>query len=278
MRHLFTFLISLFCLTLLISCAKQSADLILTNGEIYTMEESQPWAATVVITGNKITAVLEKNESYKSFQGKNTRLIDLQGKFVVPGFIDGHVHFNRAGALINDANLMKVADDEGLRAEIQRVVNILGDGEWITGGLWGAYEQWALGADKADAKMQKRWEPDRWMIDDISDQNPCLLCNFDYQLFLANTAALKAAEIENARLEGMKLDADGNPTGLIYRGSPALEKIRSVIKEKSHSRILNENRAALKHLRECGIVEIHDIATPEQIKRFIELQLSLIHI
>ena len=60
------------------------------------MEESQPWAATIVISGNKITAVLNEGESYKTFQGTNTRLIDLKGKFVVPGFIDGHVHFNNA--------------------------------------------------------------------------------------------------------------------------------------------------------------------------------------
>jgi len=215
MRQLFTILMCLFCLALLASCAKQPADLILINGEIYIMEQDQSWASTVVITGNKITAVLDKDENYKSFQGKNTRLIDLQGKFVVPGFIDGHVHFNRAGALINDANLMKVADNEGLREEIQRVVNILEDGEWITGGLWGAYEQWGLGAEKADTKLQKRWEPERWVIDDISSENPCLLCNFDYQLFLANTAALKAAGLEYAKLEGMKLNADGSPTGLI---------------------------------------------------------------
>jgi len=272
MRFFTIIILCVLCLAMLTSCSKKPADLILTNGEVYTMETSQPWASTVVITGNKIIAVLDRDENYETYRGQNTRVIDLEGKFVVPGFIDGHVHFNRAGELINDANLMTIFNDKGLRKEIQRVVDILDDGEWITGGLWGAYEQWALGAEKADRKRQKRWEPDRWIIDDISSKNPCLLCSFDYQLFLANSAALKAAELENMKLEGMKLDADGKPTGLIYRGSPALEKIRSVVKEKSHARLLNENRAALKHLRECGIVEIHDIAIPEQTQRFIELQ------
>jgi len=91
-------------------------------------------------------------------------------------------------------------------------------------------------------------------------------------LYLANTASLKAAGLEKTKLEGMKLDANGETTGLIFKDSPAHEKIRSVIKKKSHDRILNENRAALKRLRESGIVEIHDIAVPEQTKRFIELQ------
>jgi predicted amidohydrolase YtcJ len=70
----------------------------------------------------------------------------------------------------------------------------------------------------------------------------------------------------------MQLNADGAPTGLIYRDSPALGRLRTVQKPKSHERLLNENRAALKALREAGIVEIHDIATPEQTDRFVELQ------
>jgi predicted amidohydrolase YtcJ len=235
------------------------------------MESDQPWASTVVITGDKITAVLDEGEEIESYTGPNTRIIDLTGKFVVPGFIDGHVHFNGAGALINDANLMNVSDDEGLKREMQRVVDILNDGEWITGGLWGAYEQWALGADKADGRRRGRWEPDRWTIDDITKNNPCLLYSFDYKLFLTNTAALKAAGLEEASLEGMKRDWRGRPTGLITRDSPALEKIRSVVKEKSHERMMNENRVALKALAEAGIVEVQDIAKPDQTERFVEL-------
>ncbi|UCE04443.1 MAG: amidohydrolase [bacterium] len=272
MRYSGMTVLILFCLIMFTACAKKPADLILTNAEVYTIEQDQPWASTVVITGNKITAVLDKDESYESYQGQTTRVIDLQGKFVVPGFIDAHVHFNSAGALINDANLLKIADDTGLRKEMQRVVDILDDGEWISGGLWGAYEQWALGAAGSGAKIQNRWKPNRWTIDDITSHNPCLLSSYDRQLFLANTAALKAAGLENEKLKGMEVDQAGRTSGLIHRGSPALDKIRAVIKPKSHQRLLNENRAALKHLRECGIVEIHDIARPDQIQQLIELQ------
>ena len=62
------------------------ADLILINGEVYTMEEDQPWASAVVITGNTITAVIDNNESADAYRDENTRVIDLKGKFVVPGF------------------------------------------------------------------------------------------------------------------------------------------------------------------------------------------------
>ncbi len=248
------------------------ADLVLINGEVYTMEPEHPWANTIVITGNKITTVFDNPEDAKQYIGSKTRVIDLKGKFVLPGFIDAHVHFNNAGALINDANLLTVSDDEGLRKELKRVTSILDEGEWITGGLWGAYEKWELGAEKVGVKKEKRWEPDRWKIDDITSRNPCFLNSFDGELFLANTLALKIAGLENSNLPGMKLDKKGRPTGLIYKNSPAIEKIRSMIKKKSHARLLNENRAALKKLAESGIVEIHDIATPDQIERFIELQ------
>jgi len=174
--------------------------------------------------------------------------------------------------LINDANLLAVADEEGLKKEIQRVVDILDDGEWITGGLWGAYEQWALGASETSGEAGGRWEPDRWMIDELTEKNPCFLYNFDRTMSLANSAALAKAGIEEADIEGMQLDAEGTPTGLIFSRSHAIEAIRKVIEPKSHERLLDENRAALKWLRECGIVEIHDIAVPDQTKRFVELQ------
>lgn len=248
------------------------ADIILTNADVYTMAPHHPTASTVVITGNKITAVLDKQGQIKPYKGPNTRIIDLKGKFVVPGFIDGHVHFNNAGALINDANLMKVADDDGLKKEMKRVVAILENGEWITGGLWGAYEQWALAADKAGKKKNQRWEPHRKTIDHITKTNPCLLNNFTRELYLANTVALKAAGLASNSVKGMKLDEAGRPTGLIYKGSPAIDKIKEVIKKKSPQRLMQENRAALERLAECGIVEIHDIAKPDQTERFIRLQ------
>jgi predicted amidohydrolase YtcJ len=249
------------------------ADMVILNGEIFTADLENPSAEALIINGNKITAVLNEKRKANKYIGEETKVIDLKGKFVTPGIIDGHVHFNNAGALINDANLMTVADEEGLRKEISRVVESLDEGEWITQGLWGAYEQWALGdaGDKVSGKKE-HWNPNKSMIDDLTPSNPCFLCRFDYKVWLANTAALKAAGLENAKLEGMDIGPDGKPTGIIDRPSPAFERLLKARKPKSHKRLLDENRAALRALREAGIVEIHDIATPDQTERFVELQ------
>ncbi|TET71767.1 MAG: amidohydrolase [Candidatus Aminicenantes bacterium] len=253
--------------------AKIPADLVLLNGDIYTVNPDYPVAKALVITGNKITAVFKKDKDAKKYIGEQTTVIDLKGKFVTPGIIDGHVHFNRAGVLINDANLMTVSDEEGLKKEISRVAELLDDGEWITEGLWGAYEQWALGdAGEETTEEKETWRPNRYMIDDLTPNNPTFICRFDYKEWLANTSALKAAGLEKAKLDGMEIGADGRPTGIIFRPSPAFESLSKARKPKSHGRLLDENRAALRALREAGIVEVHDIAVPVQTQRFIELQ------
>jgi predicted amidohydrolase YtcJ len=265
-----------------IQCAKQEppvvetvppADLILTKGIIYTMNPEMPQGEALVITGNTITAVCAAAQEAEKYIGPETRTIDLQGAFVTPGIIDGHIHFNRSGELINDANLMTVSDEEGLRNEISRLAEILDDEEWITAGLWGAYEQWALGdSGEESGKSRKRWRPHRDMIDELSPNNPCFLCRFDYQEWLANTAALKEAGMDGKIINGMVIDRAGRPTGIIMRPSPAYDLMKKAVKPKSHKRLLDENRAALKALREAGIVEVHDIDKPDQTERFIELQ------
>jgi len=249
------------------------ADLVLLNGDVYTVNPDNPEASALVIKGNTIEAVCQKDRKAKRYIGEGTKVIDLKGSFVVPGIIDAHVHFNRAGEMINDANLMTVSDGLGLREEISRVVEILEEGEWITGGLWGAYEEWALG-DSGEKEEDKKepWKPDRWMIDDLTPDHPCFLCRYDYKVWLANTAALKAAGLEGARMVGMEIGEDGQPTGIINQPSPAFDRMVRARKPKSHKRLLDENRVALKALKEAGVVEIHDIATPEQTQRFIELQ------
>jgi predicted amidohydrolase YtcJ len=261
-------------LLFLTSCARPDpASLVLLNAAVYTVDPALPEARAVVIHGDTITAVCKTDSWAKRFIGKETRVVDLGGKLVLPGFVDAHVHFASAGALLNDANLMTVADEAGLRAEIGRVVNLLDDGEWITEGMWGAYEEWALGDAGGKAKEKKApWRPNRAMIDGLTPNHPCLLNRFDDKEWLANTAALREAGLDRKRLQGMEVGKDGKATGIVFRPSPAYDALAKVRKSKSALRLLDESRAALKALREAGITEVHDISTPEQEQRFVELE------
>jgi predicted amidohydrolase YtcJ len=265
--------LSALILLVMVGCSSSGdADLVLRNAAVYTMEEAAPWASAVVIKGNQILAVLEDEGAVDEFIGPETRVVDLDGAFVLPGFIDGHVHFDGAGRLLRDANLLRVSDDDDLRAELSRVVAILPEGEWITGGNWGAYEEWAEGAAAAGAKQRGRWEPTRQTIDSITPANPVFVNSFERALYLADTAALEAAGLLDKPVDGMRLDGAGKPTGLIDRGSPAIEKLRAAVKPKSEARLLDEGRAALKRLAESGIVEVHDITGDEQMELYVKLQ------
>ena len=165
-----------------------------------------------------------------------------------------------------------------LRAEITRILPNIPDGEWITRGLWGAYEAWGAGAASVGAdngaNFTDRWRPNRATIDDLTPSTPVFVSSFERpaELHLANTAALSAAGLESEALEGMVLNEDGTPTGLIEKGSPAIDRIRAVVTEKSHERKLNEIRATLKRMRENGIVDVHDITHGEYADLYTELQ------
>jgi len=195
----FPFLALTLCSHLSAAANSQYADLVLTNGEVYTMEASNPWASHIALNNGTIVAVENSSEAIEKFIGPDTRAIDLKSKFVLPGFIDAHTHFNAAGRQIIDVNLLKVSNDQGLLNEIKRVSSNIAQGEWITGGLWGAYEQWADGSDKAKTAKGKRWKPTRSMIDPTTQKHPCFLWSFDRALYLANTLALKTANLENAK-------------------------------------------------------------------------------
>jgi predicted amidohydrolase YtcJ len=258
-------------------CAKKPApaDLVLLDGDVYTVDPAQPTARAIVINGNMITAVCASDRQARRYIGPKTRVFDFLGKFVLPGLIDARVRFEAAGAVLCDANLLKVSDEAGIRKEIQRVVDQLDDGEWITDGLWGASEPGAAGDRAGESKENKAsWRPNRRMIDDLTANHPCFLCRFDRKEWLANGAALAEAGLDKARLPGMEIGPDGQATGIVFPATPAYDKLKKAVKPKSEMRLLDESRTALQALREAGITEIHDVETPEQTKRFVELEKS----
>jgi len=249
----------------------RKADIILKNGNVYTMEDGLPWATGVVITGHTIKAVLASDQQAEAYIGSSTKVIDLKGNFVCPGFIDAHTHFDEFSERICDVDLMPVSEDQGLIRELKRVMTFVEEGEWITGGKWDGHRLWNEDWRKRELLKKNRWKPDRWTIDNITPNNPCLLWSWDEELYLANTAALKQAKLESVKLEGM-VYRNGKPTGLFVKGSPTIEKIKALIESKSESRILKGMRAGLKQLASEGIVEIHDITPANYEQRYVKLQ------
>jgi predicted amidohydrolase YtcJ len=237
-----------------------TADLILTGGTVWTGDEDRPLAEAVAIRDNRILAVGGASEIARH-RGAHTHTVDLGGRFVAPGFIDNHTHFNQAGALLLGANLLDVADEEGLAQRISEAVGRMPAGSWITRGDWGAYEEWEMGsAGEGERGDWEPFSPHRGVIDPVTPDHPVLINRWDRSAFLANELALEAARAD-CSWAGVEC-TDGRPTG---RLSPqAAQRIQAVIPPKTLDQQLAEARMALGDLAQFGVTTIHDNTPPNQ--------------
>jgi hypothetical protein len=198
------------------SPAQEPADLVISNARIETMDPAHEWASAVAICGESIAAVsyaapnayTVDDPVIKQWVGPQTRVIDLHGQFVMPGFNDAHVH-------IGQSALAKLAVSfKGVRslAEFQqRIRESLKDhqpGEWITGFGWDQ----TLWPDKRD--------PTRADLDAVSTDHPMFFSRVDGHVAVANSLALKLAGVsrESADPPGGHIVRDPQtkePTGLL---------------------------------------------------------------
>lgn len=247
------------------------AELILTGGRIWTGDEERPWAEAVAIRNERIMAV-GSDADVRGLAGESTRRIDLAGRFVAPGFIDNHTHFNRAGELLLGVNLLEVVDAAGLAREVERTAERLPPGAWMVGGMWGAYAEWGMsatgGEDEVPTDPTEPFNPDRALIDPVSGDNPALLWNWNQSQVLANTLALEAAGADCA-WAGVECEG-GNMTGRV--SGDAVARIRAAIPPKTMEQRLAEGRAALADMAQYGVTTFFDITPPEQVGVYHELK------
>ncbi len=258
--------------------SSRPAHIVLLNGKVWTLEEDQPVAEAVALRGQRIIKV-GSNAEIRKLITDETRVIDLGGKLVLPGFIDNHTHFASAGRLLLGLNLLDVNDPGTFRTRVAEAAARLPAGAWLVGGDWGAYGQWAQGSAGAppagpEAKAQE-FLPGKDLIDPVTSDHPALISRFDHELYLANSLALKAAGItrDTRDPEGGEIlrDAGGEPTGLL-RGTAA-KLVEAAIPPPSHEQRLAEARRALEEVRRWGVTSIHDnVADFEQLELFRELQ------
>lgn len=255
--------------------ATAAADLILRNGVFYTLEPERPRAEAVALRGDRILALGSATELSR-LEGPSTRTVDLGGAFVVPGFIDSHTHFGRAGELLLGINLLDVSDSAGLAERVAAARTRLPEDAWILGGDWGAYEEWELGSSgEGEADPGERFQPHRRMIDPITPNTPVLLSRWDRSEYLANAAALERAGIGAGTPdpEGGVIERDaetGRPTGILT--GTAVDLVRSVIPPKPFEQRVMEAKAALARLAENGVTGIHDITGSQQLRVFQHLR------
>ena len=252
-------------------------DLVFVNGRVYTADPSRPWAEAVAVAGERIAAV-GTSVDLRRLAAPKTRVIDLRGRFLGPGFNDAHVHVDATGALLTGANLLDAHERGRFVERLQAAVARLPEGSWITRGDWGAYEQWAAGSAgqpvAAGGASAGPFLPDRSYVDPVTPRHPVFVNRFDRSVYFANGLALAAAGIDEATPappggEIVK-DASGRPTGIL-RGSAA-DLVRRVVPEISLEQRLAQVRAVLREAREGGVTTLQDLTTAPQLQAYQELR------
>jgi len=267
--------IALLSLILLLSVttvhAQQPADLILHNGVVHTVDKNNSTAQAVAIKDRKFVAVGSDTDVLK-FRGPSTRVIDLRGRFVVPGFNDNHVHFASAAQFL-EFNIMRAATQDQFVARVKDVISRLPKGEWIVGGYWGAYDEWAAGS--AGNQRREPFAPDMSLVNAITSDYPMFIRKFDDSQFAANEAAFRALKLDlnNPQAPDVEFlkDSRGRPTGHMRgRGAPRL--FNSVIPRTfSRERRIQQTKNALAEIRKYGVTNVSDMSDDVQLDIYREL-------
>ena len=189
-----------------------SADLVLINGTVLTVDANDTVAQAVAVAGGKIVAV-GSTDAVRSRIGAATEVIDLRGRTATPGLIDAHVHFSEADALVS-VDLSEAASMADVLARVRARVATLKRGEWVTGRGWD------------EGKLAERRYITAADLDKVAPDNPVWLMHTTGHYGVANGYALKLSEVTKATAPPpagtIDRDAQGNVTGVMKESAMAL--------------------------------------------------------
>ena len=188
------------------SCSenKDTADLVLLNGTFYTVDESQKSIQALAIQEDRIFKI-GTTEEINALVGEETKVIDLKGNFVMPGFIEGHGHFSGIGYSINNLNFLTSTNWDEIVSMVAEKAKTAKPGEWITGRGW-HQEKWNKTPDR-----QVLGYPYHDKLSEISPNNPVMLRHASGHGLFANAKAMEEA--------GINLETPNPSGGEIVRNS-----------------------------------------------------------
>lgn len=256
----------------LLSCSSEKAapaDLIFTNGIIYTVNEDQPKAEAVAVKDGMILAVGSTQE-IKKHKNENTEIIDLGGATMTPGFIESHAHLMGIGYNKLELDLMYAKSYGELVEKVAEAVAKAKPGEWITGRGW-HQDKWI----EKPSKMVKGFQTNA-ELNAVSPNNPVYLSHASGHAAFANGKALELAGITNLKgerpgeVEGGEiiLDELGNPTGILSEKAAGL--VSRLIPAETAERAEQALTLALKELNEKGITSFHDAGSGQDVIDLIQ--------
>jgi predicted amidohydrolase YtcJ len=192
----------------------QTADIVFKNGNIYTANNKAPRAEAIAVKADRIVFV-GSNADAQKYVGKTTRVVDLKGNTVLPGFTDSHQHLSGVGQREMTLNLEGITSLADFLAKVKARVDQAKPGEWVTGRGW----------------IETHWQPPvfptRWDLDKVAPNNPVILGRADGHGAVANSAALKLAGVDKDTPNpfGGEISKDkqsGEPNGMLLDAAQGL--------------------------------------------------------
>ena len=250
-----------FCCWLVVlasSACGQSVDLRVIHGKIVTIDDKQPQAQAMAINEGRIVAI-GSDEQILKMEAKQT--IDAQGRLIVPGFNDSHVHFMAGGQQLSSVQLRDAKTPAEFTARIAAFAKQLPKGHWITGGDWD-HENWS------DAAL-----PTRQWIDAVTAEHPVMVRRLDGHMALANSLALQLAGISRDSKDppgGLIVrDKEGEPTGILK--DAAMNDVYAKIPDPTHDQRVKAALAATEHAASLGVTSVQDMSGDGDVLIYEEL-------
>ena len=254
-----------FCLTptlfLMNACqGPASADVLFVNAAVWTGVPGAPPASVVAVGDGRILAV-GTEEDVASYRADKTTVIDLQGRSLLPGFIDSHVHFTDGGFKLSGVQLRDAASREEFILRIGNFAATHPGDVWITGGDWD-HEAW--GGEL----------PHRDLIDPVTRGHAVFVNRLDGHMALANSIVLERAGITNDTPDppGGEIvrDPDGRATGVLK--DEAMNLVFDVMPGPSEEEMDRAVQAAIRHALSLGVTQVHDMGTWEHLEAYRRAQ------
>ena len=225
-----------------------SADLLLMNGHVYRVDPERTWAEAVAVKDGRILWT-GGNEESVNWAGDETRIVDLGGGMLLPGFQDSHVHPVHSGVTYRQCALFDIVGVDALLREVEACIGRTPDG-WIQGGGWSVDNFAPSGL------------PDKALLDALNEERPIALKSSDGHSLWVNSAALAAAGIDNTTADPPGGRIDRYPGTQTPSGSLQEDSAMNLVFDAAPPLRAEDLEAGLEyardHLLSLGIVAVQD--------------------
>ena len=230
----------------------ETATLVLVGGDIVTNDPARPRVTALAVRGNRVLAAGD-DAAIRALVGPETRVVELAGRSVTPGLVDGHCHLYGLGQARESVNLKGAASEAAAAATVAEAATRLGPGEWVLGRGWD----------------QNPWGgafPTRASLDALLGDRPAALRRVDGHAVWVNGVVLRRAGITRATPDpaGGKIvrDAAGEPTGVLI--DVAMDLIAPHIPAPTPEARERRIRAAAAEAIALGLTGVHEMGIEDE--------------